>query len=295
MSESVTYTSGLTGKSITFGTSSTILLKGVMGGGMAPMDHFAVDTAYTPGAVFVRTKKKTQVVKVTLAVFGNPQSTNPRADLFQTIDSILAVMEPDISTPGSLTRVGADGVSRTLSSVQYVGGAEIDDQAQNTAYVTIELTFEAYDPTWRSASVHNISLGAATDPFGFSVPLTVPLTIFGQATGVQTMTNSGNIQAKPVFTFTGPCQNFSITSGVTGENFLITQVLAAGDQLIVDSNAGSVTYTPSGGAPVPLYSAFAGGQTFVPLYPGGNTLTFRRDLAGNNQCVVTYQDAWNHG
>lgn len=295
--ETVTYTSGLTGAVLTFGdlTMPNVLLKGVTGAGIPPFTNTAVETAYQPGAQFVRTKKGTSVIKVTLAIFGDDTTGNARASLYTTIQTILSALEPNTTVAGSLTRVGGDGVARMLSSVQYVGGFEVEDLAENRAYVDLDITFEAYDPTWRSTATHTVAIGAASDVFGWSVPLTVPLIINGQASATTTLTNAGNINSLPTYTFTGPCQNFSLTNSTTGQSFFIGMQLNGGDTLVVDTQHAAVTYTPSGGSPLPYYSVFGGAQNWVALVPGANTLIFRRDVAGNNQCSVAFQDAWNYG
>src|SRR5579859_35016 len=295
--ETVTYISGLTGQTITFGDQSlpNVILKSVAGTGIPPMTNTAVDTAYQPGAQFVRSKKGTSVIKVDLAVFGDPATGNARVSLYQTLQTILSVLEPNTTTAGTLIRKSGDGVTRALNNLQYVGGFEIEDRAENIAYVTVELVFEAYDPTWRSISVHNQALGASTDAFGWSVPMVIPLIINGQAQATGLFTNAGNINALPVFTFTGPCQNFSITNGTSGQSFFIGMVLNAGELLVIDTRTASITWTPVGGVAVPLYSVFGGAQNWVTLLPGQNNLTFRRDVAGNNQCSIAFQDAWNFG
>ena len=295
--ETLTYISGLTGKQITFGDTSVpnALYKGITGHGLAPLEHFVVDTAYQPGAKFVRTKKKTAVITVTLTVFGDQASGNVRASLWAVIDNILGVLEPSIHTAGTLVKTDASGVSRQLVNCQYVGGFEVADKAENLAYLTLELLFEAYDPTWYSVSANNVAIGAASDTFGFNVPLTVPLVISGQAASGVTITNQGNIYANPVFTFSGVCSNPIIYNTTTGEGFQLNIQLNAGDRLVVDSAAGSVTYTQAGLAAIPYYGVFAGKRQFPRLAPGANTIQFSRDNAGNGQCVMSWYDAWNHG
>lgn len=295
--ETLAYTSGLTGATITFGDTSlpTVFYKGIKGAGMAPVDNFVVDTAYQPGAQFVRTKKKSTVLIATLSVFGDPNAADARASLWSTIDTILAVLEPSISTPGTLVKTDSQGVQRLLKNVQYVGGHEMDDQAANRAYITLDLVFEAYDPTWYSSAQHSQQIGASTDPFGFTVPITVPLVINGQAQGTATITNAGNIHSHPIFTFSGPCQNFSVYNATTQEGFAITQQLFAGDTIVVDCNLGTVTYTPSGGASGPLYSAFAGARQWMRLAPGNNNVSFYRDVAASQQCSIAWYDTSNHG
>lgn len=295
--ETLTYVSGLTGQAVTFGDSSlaNVLYKGLTGHGMAPLEHFVVDTAYQPGAKFVRTKKKTSVVTVTLTVFGDPTTPDVRASLWNTLDAILRVLEPAINTAGTLIKTDSTGVQRQLANCQYVGGFEVADKAENRAYLTIELLFEAYDPTWYSLLPATASIGTSLDAHGFAVPIQIPLLIKGQASNSTLVTNNGNIFSRPVFTFNGPCINPSILNSTTNESFALATTLFAGDILVVDCGQGAVTYTPASGTPVPLYSAFGGRRQFVRLAPGQNTLQFNRDNPTNNQCTVTFFHTWNHG
>lgn len=296
--ETLAYTNPATGVTVTFGDASlpNVLYNGISGVGLPPVDNFVVDTAYQPGAQFVRTKKKPAVVTAHLIVQGVISTgVDARLSLAQTEDMVLSVIDPQIVTSGYLVKTFSDGSQRLLTNVQYVGGFEVKDQASNFAYVPIDLIFEGYDPTWYSVAPHQVGLGAASDPFGFVVPVTIPLTISGQATGTSLITNAGNIPSSPVFTFTGPCANYSISSQTTGESFAITQTLGAGDVLVVDCKQGVVTWTPAGGVSAQLYSAFGGARQFVHLSPGGNQLLFARDVGLNNQCVITWSDTWNHG
>lgn len=296
--ETLTYTNPSTGTSITFGDNSlpNVVYNGITGIGMAPVDNFVVDTAYQPGAVFVRTKKKPTVVTAHLVVQGAVGTgVNARVSLFETADQILGVLEPQIEQAGTLVKTLADGTQRMLKNAQYVGGFEMKDDAANWAYVPLDLIFEGYDPTWYSVSAHNQAVGASSDPFGFVVPFTVPLAISGQATGTAFITNQGNIVSHPIFTFNGPCENYSIINQTTGESFAVNQALNTGDVLVVDTGQGVLTYTPAGGAPTQLYSAFAGNKQWVRILPGSNTIQFKRDVAASNQCTISWSDCWNHG
>ena len=295
--ETLTYISGLSGKQLTFGDTSlpNVLYKGITGHGLAPLEHFVVDTAYQPGAKFVRTKKKTSVITVTLTVFGDPAAPDARASLWQTIDRILGILEPSIHTAGTLVKVDSQGNARQLVNCQYVGGFEVADKAENRAYLNLELLFEAYDPTWYSAAINNITLGAASDTFGFVVPFTVPLVVSGQAASGAVITNQGNVYAQPSVIFSGPCNNPTFNNATTGESFALSILLSAGDRVVVDSGAGAVTFTQAGLPAVPYYGVFAGARKFPRLAPGNNILQFGRDNPGNNQCVVSWYDSWNHG
>lgn len=295
--ETLTYISGLTGQRITFGDTSlpTVYYKGITGHGLAPVENFVVDTAYQAGARFVRSKKKTSVITVTLTVFGDPNAADPRAALWNVLDQILGILEPSIHAAGTLIKTDTTGTSRQLFNCQYVGGFEVADKAENHAYLTLELLFEAYDPTWYSVTQTNAAVGSAVDAFGFTVPFAIPLLITGQATNTVAVINLGNVHAKPVITFTGPCGNPVLYNGTTGEGFSINYVLQQGDSLAVDCAQGAVTLTPSGLAPQPYYGVFGGKRQFLRLAPGTNVIQFSRDNPANNQCTVSFYHTWNHG
>lgn len=295
--ETFQYTNPTTNTSIVFGDNSLpfVIYKGVIGTGMPTISNYAVETSYKPGAAFVRSKQNTRVLKVELVITGNPAAANPRTDLYNTLSTILAVLQPATNAAGQVTKVGGDGVTRVLNSVQYVGGFEVTDMAENYAYLEIELVFEAYDPNWYGQSTHQTGLGASTDPSGFTVPIQVPLIINGQATGSSTLVNNGNINANPIITFTGPLTDYGITNTTSGESFEITQQLFGGDTLVVDVAHAGITFTPFGGKSTPLYSSFGGGRAFPHVLPGSNQFSFFRDTAGNNQCFVQWSDTYNIG
>lgn len=291
------------GQSVVFGDGSmpTVIYNGIHGTGISPIENFSVDTAYQPGAIFLRTKVKPRVLKVELVLMGDDTTLDARQSLWNIIDAIGGVLDPQITVTGTLIKTLSDGTQRQLNNVQYMGGLDIDDQAALRARIPITLVFEAYDPIWYSTSQHISSLGTGTDTFGFVVPISFtgtnpPLFVIGNpASGAGVLTNLGNIYSFPVFTFAGPCTNYQIRNAQTGQSFLITQQLFAGDILVVDTKAGTLTYTPSGGTPTPVYSAFAGAKQWVQLAPGANTITFTRDNASSQQCTVSWFDTWNHG
>lgn len=296
--ETVTYTNPQTNVSITFGdnTLPNVVYNGITGIGLSPVDNFVVDTAYQAGAIFVRTKQKPTVVTIHLTVLGfDSGGTKARVQLFQTVDTILGVLQPQITQTGTLVKTMADGSQRKLKSIQYVGGFEVKDQAANYARVDLDLVFEAYDPTWYSATSYTSALGSSSDVTGFTVPFSVPLTAAGQATGTAILTNHGNIDAHPLFTFNGPLSNASVTNQTTGESFALLLNLNTGDVVTIDTWQGSITYTPAGGTPTPYYSAFGGSRQWIRIISGNNNITFSRDNPGNNQCTVAWSDTWNHG
>ena len=178
--ETISYINPVTGLSVTFGDNSypNVIYNGITGIGLAPVDNFVVDTAYQAGAQFVRTKKKPTVLTIHLVVQGYDTPGVPaRVQLYETLDSILGVLNPHITQAGSLVKTLADGSQRMLKSVQYVGGFEVQDKAANYAYVALDLVFEAYDPTWYSATTYTTAIGNLSDVIGFSIPFTIPLSV----------------------------------------------------------------------------------------------------------------------
>lgn len=82
--------------------------------------------------------------------------------------------------------------------------------------------------------------------------------------GEMTVVNSGNLDAYPVFTITGPGQVPIITNATTGASFVVNRNLVAGEVVTIDSRTGAVN--PS--------SVRLLGRPFV-LVPGTNTIRWR--------------------
>lgn len=96
--------------------------------------------------------------------------------------------------------------------------------------------------------------------------------------------NDGDIEAWPVFTFTGLVDNPVVSNDTTGDSFILTSTLAAGQSVTVDSRTGIVS--PSGYRLV--------GRPF-PLVPGVNTIRWRASSGNYDpsaQLCLTWRNTW---
>jgi hypothetical protein len=146
----------------------------------------------------------------------------------------------------------------------------------NLAAVTF--LFAASDPRFYSTPTASQSATPPGTSSGFTFPLTFPLSFGGgSAAGVISVTNSGNIESRPILTVEGPCTNPSITlASVEGSpNLTFGLAMNAGDKLVLGTDLHTATYYTAGSTigATRLYALVAGSQWFT-LGPGVSTLQF---------------------
>ncbi|MEV6839783.1 phage tail protein [Streptomyces sp. NPDC051133] len=100
----------------------------------------------------------------------------------------------------------------------------------------------ATDPRRYAVDEQTAVTGPPQPESGLTWPLTWPLN-WGQtaSTGDVDVFNDGSAPTHPVITFTGPCVNPTVTERVSNRRLRYEIGLAAGDELVVDTAAGTVT------------------------------------------------------
>lgn len=143
---------------------------------------------------------------------------------------------------------------------------------------SVPIQFEATDPYLYSAPTQSPSVVLPTPGGGFSFPVGFPLSFGGGSSANQVaITNAGNVPCWPVLVITGPCLNPRVTNESVAGNPTISLGLQlyAGDVLMVDMDAQTITYTPSGeSAGFPQPQILQTGSTFWSLPPGNSTVGF---------------------
>jgi hypothetical protein len=127
---------------------------------------------------------------------------------------------------------------------------------------------------------------AATSPpqpeSGLTWPLAWPL-YWGQtvSTGDVAAANEGSAPSHPVLTFSGPCGNPTVTEHTTSRRLRYEIELATGDELVVDTAAGTVTLN---GTASRRHTATAdsGPEELFAFEPGQAQLSFRPDTYEND-------------
>ena len=170
----------------------------------------------------------------------------------------------------------------------------------NVAQVSVQ--FHATDPRIYTAGA-SVTVGLPSPTAGLKFPVTFPLT-FGTTTpnGV-TVTNSGNVESRPVLVISGPVTNPSVQNASISTNPVLTfsnpgqsgYTVAAGDQLVVDLDSHSILYyvggVSSGTAPASRGSWLVSGSTWWDLQPGANLIQFLSKDSASVAGTLTVQYA----
>ena len=145
-----------------------------------------------------------------------------------------------------------------------------------------------------NANVYSL-LFHCTDPRLYSAPTT---NLAGLTPGTLTITNAGNIDCQPLYTFNGPMTNPQITvNGATLEFVNPTQgstsTLAGGDVLVVDTAYQSVRYKPSGSSTFSdVRNWLLPGSQWATLAPGSTTITWSYFI-GSGTLAIAYANAYD--
>jgi hypothetical protein len=149
-------------------------------------------------------------------------------------------------------------------------------------------------PDWRfySQELHSVNLpktivsGGASIPFP-TIPLSIPISV--DATTLHIITTAGNEATDPVFTITGPGENFIIENVTAGKQFILDYTLTSGQEVVIDVKNRTVVLDGT----TNLYPFITG--EFWSLLPGDNDLRFfisnGADVETNLN--VVYRDAYN--
>lgn len=118
-----------------------------------------------------------------------------------------------------------------------------DPETDRVARYSVLLT--AADPRRYSTTLQSVPTGLPVSSGGLTLPLTLPLTITaGSSSGSITLTNAGTIGTRPRFTVTGPVTAPVILVQYPDSTVLqlaYSDTLVAGDSLVIDTDARSVT------------------------------------------------------
>ncbi len=139
--------------------------------------------------------------------------------------------------------------------------------------------WQSDDPRRYSADQQTLSTAPPEPETGLTWPLSWPLD-FGPATstGDVSAENSGSAPTQPVITFTGPCTNPAVTEHTGGRRLRYEIELAPGDQLEIDTAAGTVTLN---GTASRRHTAGADSspEELFAFAPGRFELSFRPEIS----------------
>ncbi|WP_037680462.1 phage distal tail protein [Streptomyces griseus] len=150
----------------------------------------------------------------------------------------------------------------------------------------------ATDPRRYSVTEQSAVTGAPQPESGLTWPLTWPL-YWGQSasTGDVLAANSGSAPTHPMITFTGPCSNPTVTDRTSGRRLRYEITLAEGDELVIDTAAGTVTLNGTASRRDTAAPDSSPEELFA-FEPGRAQLAFRPDTDGAGaRMTVRWRDA----
>lgn len=194
-------------------------------------------------------------------------------------DTTLIVNEPQQSRRATVRRSGKPIVQRVTDTI-----------------ATYSLLVTAQDPRRYETTQRSSSTALASLTGGLVLPAAMPWTMSASAvTGYITCANSGTFETRPVLTVSGPVSQPQVSAllpdGTVRTLSYTGQDLVAGDQLVIDTDAHTVT---QGGASRRRWLAIAGGGW--PTIPAGSSVQFSFRAAAYNasaRLTVTWRSAWN--
>lgn len=194
--------------------------------------------------------------------------------------------------PGRLIFQRPDGSMRQIS-VACTSGADLpdDDGSALQQSITYGLTFQPQSPYFEDTQQTVLTIAAA--PVSGGVPpmppvLLSPSTVLGDTV----ITNSGDADAWPVWTITGPGTP-TITNVTTGRSFGFATELGSGEQRIVDTRPGMVSAVDAAGADWWSDLVKSTPRDLWQLVPGDNEVTLELDGAGTgSQIELAYARRW---
>ena len=204
-------------------------------------------------------------------------------DYLQALRDIASALNPDKGV-GTL-RATSDAGVRTQAAL-YVDG--LDHVASGPVHGRPSVLFRAFDPFWYDATTVTGTFTTGTAAAFFPIlPLRLASSeVFADAT----LVNSGDIEAWPTWTITGPGSGLILRNQTTGKTLALDHTLTAGDIVTIDTNPGEKTVTLDDGTN--LFGDLTARQ-FWPVARGNNAVQVELVGATEDSSVqVTYRRRW---
>jgi Phage tail protein len=197
--------------------------------------------------------------------------------------------------PGTLTVRRPDGTRRQIRVLVTDGADQADDDRGKSGltWTTYTITFTALDPFWEDAQPQRLEFGGPP-PEGTGVPPMPPVTLApGALIGAVTVTNSGDADAYPVWTVTGPGAAPTLANTTTGKSFGMAVPLAAGETVTIDTRPTMQSAVDSAGRNRWPDLVKAGPRQLWPLVPGENVVDLRMaGVAPGSRIVLSFVRRW---
>lgn len=223
---------GANGDTITFDNSTFILTDGLKGFGI-PVTKVRIQESATNGGIFRHTKRGIREVDLPITTVGTD-----RADTEAKLRRLSNILQ-NTAGPATLTATYANGDVFYLQ-VYYAGGGETQfGQTAGSTFAMWLVVLQAPNPFWTSAIPQSFTVGSGNTGRGLLPKLSKLRVTSSQTIGTVTVNNTaGDVPSYPVWKVTGPITGLQILADGVGFSYSVP--LAAGEQLTIDTAAGTV-------------------------------------------------------
>lgn len=193
-------------------------------------------------------------------------------DLRQRMRDMVAQFNPLGDEDGRIRITRPDGTQREIIC-RYHQGMEIleTDEYYGSGYCKCIVTFRANDPVWYDVTPQSNTYGSgAAIPFFPGTPFRLTSSAIFATTGP--ITNTGDLEAWPIWIVQGPGTDIALRNEDTGEKieFLPDVILTAGMSVTIDTREGLRSVRRNDN--LSLYGKLTGDSVLFPLYKGANNL-----------------------
>lgn len=179
-----------------------------------------------------------------------------------------------------------DGVRYTLAC-RPVTAFEVERFNAITSDILVQLV--ADDPFFYTPE-EDEDFTAAMTP-GLRIPFVFPAVISSPTmTASVTITNDGHVLAYPVVIINGPCTNPSIVNDTIGETLTVSEIVAAGEVLVVDMGQRTAIITGGGGVETNVLGSVSG--VWWALQLGTNAIRITSDVVAVFTGNIAYTERY---
>jgi hypothetical protein len=183
-----------------------------------------------------------------------------------------------------ITKSDGSLVQIDIKAIQVTGDYSVENALSCMVQVTLEAEYPLLQSTTQTIQSVQIYNGG-----GFAIPFGIPLDMSADKSTVLEITNNGNYEAYPVFTFIGKLTNPSIANNTSGKTLSLTQTLADDTlSVIVDTYLRTVLLEPSGN----VGRQYVTGDFWTVPVGVSNVTLGNANTTDGGQCVITFRDTF---
>lgn len=262
---------------------STWMVKGGRNLFNAPFGFKTFEVPLVAGEVVTSVDVQPRIIDIPVLV-----TESTRQQFIETMRALVTAMNPQRGE--GFLRYGHEHNSTRELKCRYVGGLEGDGNGKGWSPSTgvVILSFRASDPFWYSAGWEGQQFTLSTPVTFFPFfPLRLTQTdVFSTADIV----NSGDAEAYPVWTITGPTSGVVLKNVTTDEELSLSISLGSGVSLVIDTRPGIKSVTSSGEN---YFYTLSSTSVLWSLQRGMNSLQVEMTGADANSLVdLQYRVPW---